>query len=114
MNEVNFSRSCGVLEALYDTSIDCYSPVFGDFERVVSYDEQKQEVVTFVPVDYSKLNAQLGEVDFWKLDNLLKAGINPAFPVHTSQSVSRLEGVDVIQSAAESVENLINDVKNSD
>ena len=109
MAKIDFDRSYGVSALLFDTSVEPFSPVFGDVERKVSYDEEGKEIISFVPVDYEKLNAERGPVENWNLDALLKAGIDPSFPIHTGSAVSRFEGVNDINNAALEVEKLFAD-----
>lgn len=111
MAKVEFSRSKGVLEVLFDSSVPVYSPVVGDLERVVSHDEEGREIVSFRPVDYAELNKMLGFVEVWSLEAMVKAGINPAFPVHTSNSVSRLEGVGTLEGVAAQVNDAFENIE---
>lgn len=103
-----FDRAYGVSALLFDSSVPAFSPVFGDVERKVEFDEDGKEIVSFVPVDYKKINDERGTVDNWSLDSLLKAGINPNFGIHTGSSVSRIEGFDVIENASKDVDVLLN------
>lgn len=113
MAKLDFDRNYGVSAVLFDTSVKPFSPVFGDQERKVYYDEEGKEIVSFVPVDYKAYADSVGSVFDWSLDALVKAGINPNFPIHTSNSVSRIEGVNDIQSVSEQI-NLILDSKKED
>lgn len=87
----------GVQKALFCPEIDQNSPVFGDTIRVVERDEDGREINTYPPVDYEKIRKENGKVDMWTLENLLKAGINPSFPVKTGYN-SRVEGIDALGS----------------
>lgn len=91
------SKFVDVVDYLFNEEIDQNSPVFGDVERKVSYDEDGKEIVTYEKVDYPALVKSNGKVDDWKLNNLLKAGIDPAFSIHTANYNSRLEGIDDVK-----------------
>ena len=77
------------------SEFSCQSPVQPDYNRVVQYDEEGNEIVTYEEVDYPKVQASLGSWTDWSLNTLLKAGINPDFGIHTGNP-TRLEGVDMI------------------
>lgn len=81
-----------VLSKYFSKSVNQASPVQKDYNRVVNYDEDGNEYITFVEVDYEKFQKSLGTVDMWSLDSLLKAGVNPNFPIHTGNT-TRLEGL---------------------
>ena len=49
------------------------SPVQPDYVRVVNYDEDGEEFITFEPVDYPELQRSLGSVEDWSLNALLQA-----------------------------------------
>lgn len=71
------------------------SPIQVDFNRVVNHDDDGNEFITYEEFDYPKYQQSLGKWNDWSLDSLLKAGIDPAFPIHTGMN-TRLEGVDVL------------------
>jgi len=71
------------------------SPVQVDYERVVNYDEDGNELISYEEIDYPKIQASLGSWSNWSLEALVKAGIDPAFPIHTGNP-TRLEGLDAI------------------
>lgn len=58
-----------------------------------------EDIIVFEEVDYPAIVAANGNVDDWKLENLLKAGINPQSvgTPHTGYN-SRLEGIDDVHS----------------
>lgn len=87
-----------VLKHLFNSRIDQRSLVFPDFDLVKQFDKQGKEVPTFVKTDYEKIVASHGSVDFWSLDALMLAGINPDMPISTSAS-TRLYGDDAVESA---------------
>lgn len=72
-----------VLKKYFNDKLNQSSPVQVDYDRVVNHDEEGCEYITYVPVDYKKIVASHGKVSDWSLENLLKAGINPDFPIHT-------------------------------
>lgn len=81
-----------VLSRLFNEEIDQRSPVQEDVVRKVNVDEDGVEHISWEKVDYPKLQASLGTIDDWSLTNLLKAGIDPAFPIHTGNP-TRIEGL---------------------
>lgn len=97
-----------VLEKLFDKNVNQCSPVQPDYERLVNYDEEGNEFVSYVEVDYPTLQASHGVVADWSLNALLKAGINPNFPIHTGNP-TRLEGVGVVNDAAAMAEAIIDE-----
>lgn len=87
-----------VLKKYFNSSLDQSSPIVDDFERVVNYDEDGNEYITYVKFDYKQYQISLGTVDMWSLDSLVKAGIDPSFSIHTGLS-TRLEGIDTVNAA---------------
>ena len=69
-----------------------YSPVQVDLVRSVSYDEDGNELISFVKTDYPSIQASHGCVTDWTLDALVKAGVNPDFGIKTG-FVTRLDGL---------------------
>lgn len=97
-----------VLEKYFNSSVSHTSPVIDEVERKVDYDEKGNEIVSFVPVDTKKIIASNGKVDVWKLDNLIKAGINPqSMSIHTGL-VSRVEGASVVNDFEKVVDAFVN------
>lgn len=95
----------GVLKKNFSYTIDQCSPVQEDFSRKVQYDDEGKEFISYLPVDYPALQKSHGFVTDWSLEALLKAGINPNFPISTGLN-TRLEGVDVLsqfESLADSI-----------
>lgn len=82
------------------------SPVIGDLQLVKNYDEDGAEMISFIPVDYSKLVLSNGLVEDWNLNNLLSAGINPDFPIHTGFN-NRLEGIDQMNAGIDAINSLL-------
>jgi len=74
------------------------SPVMDDYDRVVRYDEDGNEIISYEKVDYPSLVDSRGTIGVWKLNALLAAGIDPNFNIHTGFN-SRIEGVDTVNDA---------------
>lgn len=102
-----------VLKNLFNPNIDQRSPVIGDLERVVSVDEHGNEYVTWNEVDYSKLQKSLGSVNDWSLQSLLKAGIDPAFSIHTGYN-TRLDGLNSLSAFEAESENIFKEMNKED
>lgn len=102
-----------VLRAYFNEKVEQCSPVQYDLERVVKRDEDGNEFVTYSQVDYPKLVKSNGTVDMWSLENLLKAGIDPRFGIHTGYG-TRIEGVGEIEKASSFAEKLVSEVKDSE
>ena len=83
------------LTRLFNYDLNQASPVKEDVARVVKYDEDGNEYIVYEKVDYKKLQESLGSVNMWSLESLVKAGIDPAFPIHTGNP-TRLEGQDAL------------------
>lgn len=97
-----------VLKVYFDKSIEQRSPVQIDYNRIVKYDEKGNEIITYQEVDYPSFQKSLGKAFNWKLEELLKAGINPDFPISTGLS-TRLEGVNVVADFASQAESILNE-----
>lgn len=78
---------------------NCASPLRKDFQRKVNYDAEGKEFITYPEVDYRELQKANGSFLDWSLDSLLKAGVNPDFPIHTGLN-TRLEGLSVVEDAS--------------
>lgn len=89
------------------------SPVHEDLQRVVKHDESGKEYITFLLVDYPKLQKSLGDVNDWKLEKLLKAGINPNFSIHTGNN-TRLEGHDTVMRFSSELDTILEDNNNKE
>lgn len=98
------------LTRLFNYQLNQCSPVKDDEVRKVNYDEDGNELITYVKFDYAKYQASLGHVNDWSLDALLKAGINPDFPIHTGNN-TRLEGLDTIAQAEAIADSLLSDIE---
>lgn len=97
-----------VLKKYFDKNVNQSSPVQKDYDRKVNYDEDGNEFLSWVEVDYQKIQDSNGSVLDWRLDKLLAAGINPNFPIATGIN-TRLEGIGVVDDAAAYVEQLFAD-----
>lgn len=84
-----------VLKNLFDRSKVYVSSVKEDLQRTVNYDSDGAEYITYEPVDYKKIIDSNGSISDWSLQSLIKAGIDPAFPVHTGLN-TRLEGASIV------------------
>lgn len=87
------------------------SPVMDDYEMVIRHDEDGNEFVSYEKVDYPALVASRGTVDVWSLNALLKAGINPDFPIHTGNP-TRLEGIGALNDAVATLDAIIAEENN--
>ena len=97
-----------VLVNQFDYSVNQCSPVADSYVRVVNRDEKGNEYITYVPFDSAAYQKSLGPVDNWSLANLVKAGIDPSFAIHTGNP-TRLEGDAFVRDAEKVVESLIQD-----
>lgn len=87
-----------VLKAYFDKKVNQESPVCPDFVRKVNYDKNGNEFITYEEFDYPTYQKSLGSVADWSLDALLKAGIDPAFPISTTNP-TRLDGFGQVMNA---------------
>lgn len=91
----NIDTNGCVLTHLFNYDVNQFSPVMDDYVRKVNYDEDGNEIITYEKFDYAKYQSSLGSVSLWSLDALLKAGIDPAFPIHTGSN-TLLEGLNTL------------------
>lgn len=96
------------LKSVFDYDCNQFSPVQEDLARIVNYDEDGNEFITWEPIDYDKIRVSNGSLKDWNLDALLKAGINPNFPIKTGLN-SRLEGIEQVQKAAAVADEILAD-----
>lgn len=96
------------LKTQFDYECNQFSPVREDLARVVNYDEDGNEFITWEPIDYDKIRVENGSLKDWNLDTLLKAGINPNFPIKTGLN-TRLEGIEQVQKAAAVADEILAD-----
>lgn len=80
-----------VLERHYNKKLNTCSPEVKDYERIIKM-VNENEVVTFIEVDNHKRVIANGCEADWKLNNMLKAGINPQTGIHTGNN-TRLAGI---------------------
>lgn len=99
-----------VLKKYFRKDTSWCSPVRDDLVRIVNYDKDGNEKITYEKFDYEAHQKKQGTVDMWSLDSLLKAGINPDFPIHTGLN-TRLEGLSTIADAEAIADSLISAVE---
>ena len=92
-----------VLSAYFDPKVDQRSPVGDDFIRTIKYDDDGNEIIAFEKVDYRSLIESNGSCENWSLKSLLKAGVDPSFPIHTGYNTG-MERESVIENAASAIE----------
>lgn len=80
-----------VLKAYFDKNVNQESRVCPDYVRKVNYDKNGNEFITYEEFDSAAYQESLGSVNDWSLTSLLKAGIDPAFPISTTNP-TRLDG----------------------
>ena len=97
-----------VLKTHFNPSINQDAPVLPDYDRIVNYDEDGNEFITYELVDYPKFQESLGLFTDWNLNALLKAGINPDFPIHTGAG-TRIEGLSALSSIKADVDALLSE-----
>lgn len=82
-------------------------PIVGDVRRVVTKVDGV-DIPIFKEVDYSSVTAKLGSVDDWQLNKLLRAGVDPKFPIHTGLP-TRLEGANTVQEAVKMADEILSE-----
>lgn len=97
-----------MIKKYVSSKVDQRSPVQPDFKRVVNIDDEGNEFITYEEIDYPKYQKSLGSVADWSLESLLKAGIDPGFPIHTGYN-TRLEGVDDVNSMIDEIDAMLKD-----
>ena len=69
------------------------SPIIPEYQRVINVDENGNEYCSYVPLDLTAITRANGSASDWSLNNMIKAGVNPAdFNIHTG-NVNRMEGL---------------------
>lgn len=96
----------------FDSSINQESPLQTDYSRVVNYDENGNEFISWEPVDYPSIQASNGLVSDWSLNSLMSAGINPNFSIHTGNP-TRIEGIDTINDAIRIADEILSENNDS-
>lgn len=95
----------------FDYRVNQYSPVIGEKQRIVNYDAKGNEFVTYEDVDLQAIQKSLGSVKDWSLDSLLKAGVSPEFPIHTSYG-TRLEGLKSVEDFSRVADEILSEINN--
>lgn len=94
------------LTRLFDYELNQASPVQDDFVQVEKRDEDGNILTVYEKFDYPNHQSSLGTVNDWSLDALLRAGINPNFPIHTGNN-TRLEGAAAVEGFAAEAESIL-------
>lgn len=97
------------LKLVYDSKSDFQSRVCSDLERVVNYDEDGNEHITYERVDYPKIQDSLGSFVMWSLQSLMDAGIDPKFGICTGFN-TRLEGELAVSDASKRLISVVESV----
>lgn len=97
-----------VLKKQFNYELNQSSPIQLDYNRHVSFDEDGNEVILYELVNYPKEVLAKGKAEDWNLNNLIKAGIDPKFPIYTGYT-TRLQGIEQINRADAYAEDLINE-----
>lgn len=101
-----------VLSKYCNRDLNRCSPVQKSYELVRDFSDGR-EVKSFVETDHSKIIESHGSVSDWSLEALTKAGINPAFPIHTSAPGSRTDVASQAEALSSVVDNLLNSESDS-
>lgn len=89
------------------------SPSCDTMKRVVNYDENGNEFITFEKEDLLTYQKSLGLVTDWSLDALLKAGVNPNFSIQTGYA-TRLDGLDALNSSVDAINSVLDEIENNE
>lgn len=92
-----------VLSRHFNYDLEQRSPDCEDLVRKKRVDESGNILFVYVPVDYKAIQKANGDADNWSLKNLLQAGINPQFSIHTGFG-TRLEAASQLQEFAAAAE----------
>lgn len=96
----------------FDPTVNQSSRVTIDLVRVVHSDEKGKEYVTFEPFDSASYQKELGPVENWDLQALLKAGVDPRFVIHTN-GTTRMDTEAQLNEFASVADSLNNEINNS-
>lgn len=96
-----------MIRKYFDSEVSVSSPVVDDYFRVVNYDENGHEFITYEKEDYPKFQSSLGFASDWSLDSLVKAGISPDFGISTGYA-SRSDGLDDLASISNIADSILN------
>lgn len=77
------------------------SPVQVDYVQVENVDEDGNVFATREKIDYEKFQSSLGSVKDWSLTSLMKAGIDPNFPIHTGNTTRLAVAADMADWSAQ-------------
>lgn len=100
--------STSVLESHFDKKRNGFSPSCPTYDMHEVFAEDGSRKVVFRETDLQKeVIEPNGKYENWKLDSLLRAGINPSTGINTSPS-SRIEVGASISKLADTVESQIN------
>lgn len=92
-----------VLSRHFNYALEQRSPDCEDLVRKKRVDESGNDLFVYVPVDYKAIQKANGDSENWSLRNLLQAGINPQFSIHTGFG-TRLEAASQLQEFASAAE----------
>lgn len=81
-----------VLKSYFNHSVNQNAQVSDVYLLVDKVDKDGNTILVPQKIDYAEIQKSHGTVDMWSIDALMKAGINPAFNIHTG-NVTRLEGI---------------------
>lgn len=82
-----------------------YSPIVQDYRRVDSFDDLGKAYTAFIPCSGKDVTLELGSVDNWSLQKLVKAGIDPNTGIHTGYA-TRLDGLNDLASLSNMADTL--------
>lgn len=99
-----------VISSQFNYELNQYSPVIDEYNAVVKCDEDGKEDVVYEKADLPSIVKSHGDADDWKLNRLLKAGINPDFSIHTS-APSRIESASEVLEVEKEVNALFENVE---
>lgn len=99
-----------VISSQFNYELNQYSPLIDEYNAVARCDEDGKQEIVFEKADLPSIVKSHGDSEDWTLNRLLKAGINPDFPIHTS-APSRLENASEILEVEKEVNALFDNVE---
>lgn len=96
----------------FDPTVNQSSRVTIDLVRVVHTDEKGKEYVTFEPFDASSYQKELGPVENWDLQALIKAGVDPRFVIHTG-GTTRMDSEAQLNEFVSQADSLLNEINSN-
>lgn len=81
------------------------SPIVLDYRRVDSFDDVGKAYTAFIPCSCKDVTRELGSVENWSLQKLVKAGIDPNTGIHTGYA-TRLDGLNDLASFSNMADSL--------